>query len=67
MENIINICPACLIDNGSYGRLNRHLLECVKYPTWLENYIPEVSIECEKCDRKFGISYIDKHKLDCDE
>jgi hypothetical protein len=65
-ENFIIICPACkkIIDN--YSILNRHIQTCILYDSWIKNYIPPKTFNCENCEIKFASEeYLISHKSNC--
>lgn len=58
-------CPACNENFYYYGELNKHLLSCPLYDTWLETYKPPATSLCTICDRNFTLEHFYEHSINC--
>ena len=57
-------CVACdkIYD---YYNINKHLENCEKYNSWLENYITPKVLFCEFCKLSFIDKFFENHKINC--
>jgi hypothetical protein len=67
MDKIFTInCPACKKIFDNHSALNKHIENCIIYESWIENYIPTKTFNCENCKIKFAYEeYLISHKSNC--
>ncbi len=47
------VCMACKIDQHTSLKLNKHIIECKEYKSFIKTYIPPKGINCPKCNKTF--------------